>query len=66
MQAYKLMEDFLDLGFKLNLYSDYELEYIYWYQCEIVYHGIVKVYHYFQSIQQQITKKGRILLILSS
>ena len=51
------MEDYIDLGFKLDLYSIYELEYIYWYQNEVIYHSIIKAFHYFQEIQKT-TKKS--------
>jgi len=57
-QAYRLMADYIDLGFMMDLYSDYELEYIMWYEAEIVYHGIVKSLSYFISIQSQL-KKGK-------
>ena len=42
LQGYKLMENYLDLGFKLDLYSDYELEYINWYLSEIICHSIIR------------------------
>ena len=51
------MADFLDLGLMMDLYSDYELEYIFWYEAEIVYSGIVKTLGYFSNLQVE-TKKG--------
>jgi len=56
LQGYKLMENYLDLGFKLDLYSDYELEYINWYLSEIICHSIVKMYSYFQDVKKVILK----------
>ena len=53
------MADYLDLGFMMDLYSDYELEYILWYQAEVVYHGIIKSLGYFSNIQADVqVKKG--------
>ena len=56
LQGYKLMENYLDLGFKLDLYSDYELEYINWYLSEIICHSIVKMYSYFQDVKKVLVK----------
>ena len=57
------MADYIDLGFMMDLYSDYELEYIMWYESEIVYHGIVKSLSYFINIQSQL-KKGKTFFLL--
>jgi hypothetical protein len=51
------MEDFLVRGFELELYSDYELEYIHWYLAEIIYNGITRSLNCFQEINSK-TKKG--------
>lgn len=59
LQGYKLMENYLDLGFKLDLYSDYELEYINWYLSEIICHSIVKMYSYFQDVKKVILKSSK-------
>jgi lactate dehydrogenase-like 2-hydroxyacid dehydrogenase len=59
LQGYKLMENYLDLGFKLDLYSDYELEYINWYLSEIICHSIVKMYSYFQDVKKVIMKSTK-------
>ena len=51
------MSDYLDLGFMMDLYSDYEWEYIMWYEAEIIYAGCVKSLGYFIQMQSQV-KKG--------
>jgi len=57
-QCYRLMSDYLDLGFMMDLYSDYEWEYIMWYEAEIIYAGCVKSLGYFIQMQSQV-KKGK-------
>lgn len=53
------MADYLDLGFMMDLYSDHELEYILWYEAEVVYHGIIKSLGYFSNVQSDVqVKKG--------
>ena len=46
----------------MDLYSDYEWEYIMWYGAEIIYAGCVKSLGYFIQMQSQV-KKGLKLTI---
>lgn len=56
-QTCVFIEDFLVRGFELELYADYELEYIHWYLAEVIFHGISRSLGCFQEINTK-TKKG--------